>query len=261
MTVTVANALAVSITAPANNGTVSGTIAVNATATGPVVGVQFRLDGANLGNEDTTSPYGSTWNTTTASAGSHTLTAVARNAQGGTVTSTPVTVTVNNSTPTLLVGSQTLLTGLDSNTPAKAEAFRTTATASGGLTRLTIYIDTGNTASHARRRHLHGREQQAGHAARAGHADRGHDGRVEHGHDPVGHADQRRELLDRDPGADRHDPLPRPGRHRRHDAAVRDERADHADDAAGHLDDGRPLQRRPAGGVRHHVRPSDRLRG
>ena len=147
VTLTVANAMAVSMTAPANNSTVSGSIAVNATATGPVVGVQFRLDGANLGTEDTTSPYGSTWNTTTATAGTHTLTAVARNAQGGTVTSTPVTVTVNNSTPTLLVGSQTLLTGLDSNTPGKAEAFRTTATASGGMTRLTIYIDTGNTAT------------------------------------------------------------------------------------------------------------------
>jgi hypothetical protein len=109
--------------------------------------VQFRLDGANLGNEDTTSPYGVTWNTTTASAGTHTLTAVARNASGSTVTSTPVTVTVDNSTPTLLVGSQTLLTGLDSNTAGKAEAFRTTATASGGLTRLTIYVDTGNTAT------------------------------------------------------------------------------------------------------------------
>ena len=58
--------------------------------------MQFKLDGANLGAEDTTSPYSVTWNSTTATNGSHTLTAVARDAAGNSTTSAGVSVTVNN---------------------------------------------------------------------------------------------------------------------------------------------------------------------
>ncbi|OLD56744.1 MAG: hypothetical protein AUI64_01705, partial [Acidobacteria bacterium 13_1_40CM_2_64_6] len=88
----------VSLTAPANGATVSGTATVSATASDDVgvAGVQFKLDGVNLGSEDTSSPYSATWNSTTASNGSHTLTAVARDAAGNTTTSTAVTVTVSN---------------------------------------------------------------------------------------------------------------------------------------------------------------------
>ena len=59
----------VTISAPGSGATVSGTVAVSATASDNVgvVGVQFRLDGANLGAEDTTAPYSIAWNTTTAS--------------------------------------------------------------------------------------------------------------------------------------------------------------------------------------------------
>jgi hypothetical protein len=88
----------VSLTAPANGATVSGTVAVSATASDNVgvVGVQFKLDGANLSSEDTSSPYSINWDTTTASNGSHTLTATARDAAGNTTTSTSRTVTVSN---------------------------------------------------------------------------------------------------------------------------------------------------------------------
>ena len=58
----------VSITAPASGATVSGAaVTVSATASDNVgvAGVQFKLDGANLGAEDTTSPYSVTWNSTT----------------------------------------------------------------------------------------------------------------------------------------------------------------------------------------------------
>lgn len=94
----------VAITAPSNGATVSGTIPVTATASDNVgvVGVQFKLDGANLSTEDTTSPYSISWNTTTASYGAHSLTAVARDAAGNTTTSTIVTVTVSN----VVAGSQ-----------------------------------------------------------------------------------------------------------------------------------------------------------
>ena len=184
----------VSLTAPANGATVSGTVTLTATATDNVgvAGVQFLLDGATLGAEDTSlalqrvvehhhgqqrhphadrtsprrrrqhhhldggdrhrrqpgyhgthgephrsrqrrdrvghgdperhrhrqcrggrgavpagrrlrwaprtpaSPYGVSWNTTTATNGTHTLTARARDAAGNTTTSTTVTVTVDN---------------------------------------------------------------------------------------------------------------------------------------------------------------------
>ncbi|MBM3261283.1 hypothetical protein FJY93_02590, partial [Candidatus Kaiserbacteria bacterium] len=104
ISVTVSNdvtAPTVSITAPSNGATVAGTIAVNATASDNVgvVGVQFKLDGANLGAEDTTSPYSTSWSTTGSANGSHTLTAVARDAAGNQTTSAVVSVTVNNVVP------------------------------------------------------------------------------------------------------------------------------------------------------------------
>jgi chitodextrinase len=85
----------VSITAPASGSTVSGTVAVDAAASDNVgvVGVQFKLDGQNLGAEVTAAPYGTSWSAD-ASSGTHVLTAVARDAAGNTATSAPVTVTV-----------------------------------------------------------------------------------------------------------------------------------------------------------------------
>jgi Concanavalin A-like lectin/glucanases superfamily/Bacterial Ig domain/Bacterial Ig-like domain/Fibronectin type III domain len=86
----------VSLTAPADGDTVSGAITVSAAASDnvSVAGVQFKLDGSNLGSEDTSAPYSIAWDTTTVGAGSHTLRAVARDSSGNTTTSAPVTVTV-----------------------------------------------------------------------------------------------------------------------------------------------------------------------
>ena len=91
----------VRITSPASGATVSGTISVTADASSNVgvAGVQFKLDSANLGTEATAAPYSTLWNTTTASNGSHTLTAVARDTAGNQTTSSPVTVTVSNAPP------------------------------------------------------------------------------------------------------------------------------------------------------------------
>src|SRR3989441_441648 len=88
----------VSITAPAANSSVSGTVAVSATASDNVgvAGVQFKLDNINIGSEFIAVPYALTWDTTGAPNGSHTLTALARDAAGNTTTSAAVTVTVNN---------------------------------------------------------------------------------------------------------------------------------------------------------------------
>jgi hypothetical protein len=88
----------VAITSPAGGATVGGTVTVSASASDDVgvAGVQFRLDGANLGAEDTSSPYSAAWDTRAFSNGSHTLTAIARDAAGNTVTAASVTVTVSN---------------------------------------------------------------------------------------------------------------------------------------------------------------------
>ena len=91
----------VAITAPANQATVSGTnVTVSATASDAagIAGVQFRLDGAAIGAEDTTAPYSVVWNTTTTANGAHQLTAVARDGSGNVATSSAVTVTVSNTT-------------------------------------------------------------------------------------------------------------------------------------------------------------------
>lgn len=89
----------VSLTAPADSSTVSATVNVTANASDNIgiAGVQFKLDGANLSTEDTSSPYSVSWNTTSVSNGSHVLTAVARDAAGNTTTASTVTVTVSNS--------------------------------------------------------------------------------------------------------------------------------------------------------------------
>src|SRR5438445_463150 len=114
--------LIVTITSPADGSTVSGTVPVNASvsiigsltvrgavpvtasvmtiiAALTVRGMQFKLDGANLGADDKSAPYSVSWNTTTASNGSHTLTAVATDILGVQRTSQPVTVTVSNDSP------------------------------------------------------------------------------------------------------------------------------------------------------------------
>src|SRR6185369_5693692 len=63
----------VSVTAPSNGATVSSSTSVTATASDNVgvAGVQFKLDGSNLGAEDTSSPYSISWDTTATLNGSH----------------------------------------------------------------------------------------------------------------------------------------------------------------------------------------------
>src|SRR5256886_5008425 len=93
----------VTITAPANNATVSGTITLTGTATDPdsaVSFVQFQVDGANTGAQVTTAPYSLSLDTTTLSNGTHTLTAVGQDPSGNVGTSAAVTISVSNTTNT-----------------------------------------------------------------------------------------------------------------------------------------------------------------
>ncbi len=112
----------VSVTAPKDGATVSGssvTVSASASDNAGVVGVQFRLDGISLNTEDIKSPYSMTWDTTTVSNGGHRLTAVARDAAGNTTTSTAISVTVSNTTspnPTGLVAAYSFSEGRGTTT-------------------------------------------------------------------------------------------------------------------------------------------------
>ena len=88
----------VSVTAPTGGTTVSGIVNVTANASDNlgVYGVQFKLDGVNLGAEDLVAPYSMTWNSVSSVNGSHTLTAIARDVAGNETTATTVTVTSSN---------------------------------------------------------------------------------------------------------------------------------------------------------------------
>src|SRR2546429_9367487 len=90
----------VALTAPAPGASVSGTVTVSATATDNVgvVGVQFQLDGVNLGTEDTTAPYSLSWDTALVTPGAHSVSAVARDAAAHTATAA-VSVTVPDLAP------------------------------------------------------------------------------------------------------------------------------------------------------------------
>src|SRR5207247_99778 len=91
----------VSIASPAAGATVSGPVNVTAAASDNVgvAGVQFKLDGVNLGVEDTSAPYSVSWDTATAANGSHSLSASARDAAGNSAGSGTVSVTVSNIAP------------------------------------------------------------------------------------------------------------------------------------------------------------------
>jgi hypothetical protein len=81
---------------------VASTVTLAATASDDVavVGVQFKVNGANVGAEVLNPPYFVPWNTTAVADGSHVVTAVARDPAGNSVTSAPVSVTVSNATAT-----------------------------------------------------------------------------------------------------------------------------------------------------------------
>ena len=89
----------VSVTSPTAGSTVSGNVTLQANASDDtaVTDVTFRIDGVQVGDPDTSSPYSLTWDSRLASNATHTVTAVAHDASGNTGTSAPITFTVDNS--------------------------------------------------------------------------------------------------------------------------------------------------------------------
>ncbi len=108
----------VSLATPAKGATLSGTVAVSATASDNVgvTNVQLELDGKPLGAALTTAPYAYSWNTLGASNGAHTLSATAADAAGNTSVAASTTVTVHN----LDTQAPTVPSGLTATVPTSA---------------------------------------------------------------------------------------------------------------------------------------------
>ena len=110
----------VSVTAPANNAKVRGnsvTVSANAVDDVSVSGVQFKLDGStNIGGEDLIAPYTTTLDTTSLDDGNHEITAVARDGTGNQATSSIITVTVDNTVPSVSAGADKVKNALFSQT-------------------------------------------------------------------------------------------------------------------------------------------------
>jgi hypothetical protein len=126
VSVTVDNAApTVSVTAPTNGSTVSGTTTISANSSDNAGGsgiakVEFYVDGA-LANTDTTSPYSFSWDSTSVAFGSHSLTAKSYDKTtpaANIATSAAISVTVDNtdhtppSTPGSFVASSTGVTNV-----------------------------------------------------------------------------------------------------------------------------------------------------
>jgi hypothetical protein len=137
------SSLNASITAPANGATLTGAVTVTATASGssPISSVQFQLDGGNLGAPATSTPYSTSWNTTTVANGSHILTAIVTDSLSQVAASGTVGVTVNNAVPALVISGITVnpsSTGAvvlwTTSTPASSKVFYGTTPAYGQST-------------------------------------------------------------------------------------------------------------------------------
>jgi hypothetical protein len=88
----------VSMATPANGSTVSGNVLLTANATDNVgvASVQFVVDGVNVGQPVIAPPYTRTWDAAAVPAGSHVISAIARDAAGNSRSAVAVTVTVKS---------------------------------------------------------------------------------------------------------------------------------------------------------------------
>jgi predicted amidohydrolase len=111
---------AVSLTSPTAGGTVSGSVGITAAASDnvAVASVRFFADGTPLGAEDTAAPYSISWDSTTASNGTHTLTATAIDTAGNSASSS-ITVNVSNGSAP---GTSAPFTGTPASLPGRIQA-------------------------------------------------------------------------------------------------------------------------------------------
>jgi hypothetical protein len=127
----------VSISSPKNGATVSGAVNISGLATDDVgiSSVEFYVDGSKK-STDTTFPYSYNWNTTAVSEGPHTLSAKAYDAAGNIGTSSSVTVSVDNTDPTVSITSPTSGQLVSGSTAVTA-----TAADNNAVTKVEFYVD------------------------------------------------------------------------------------------------------------------------
>jgi Big-like domain-containing protein/CHRD domain-containing protein len=127
----------ITLTAPAAGATVSGTVALTATASASstygltVTSVEFLIDGNMVGTV-TSSPYTYMWNSTTVTAGSHSLTAKVTDSAGGTAT-----------TPAIMINTTGMATAAVAMSPA--QIFPGPMSHASGMAELTVKLDSGAT--------------------------------------------------------------------------------------------------------------------
>lgn len=108
--VTVSNATStgpiVQLTSPATGSILSATVTLYATVASsqPIASVKFFVDFAQVGTLVTSAPYMISWDSTTVPDGQHVIAVSATDSLGNVDNSTPVTVSVDNSHPPLLIG-------------------------------------------------------------------------------------------------------------------------------------------------------------
>jgi hypothetical protein len=125
----------VTLTAPAAGTTVSGTVALTATASASstygltVTSVAFLIDGTVVGTV-TSSPYTDMWNSTTVTKGSHSLAAKVTDSAGDTATTPAITI----STTGMAVAAVAM---------TAAQIFPAPMSHASGMADLTVSLDTG----------------------------------------------------------------------------------------------------------------------
>lgn len=147
--ITVANTLlditapTVSVTFPTSGSTVSGVVSATATAADnvEVVGLQFQINGINLGTEDTQAPYSAIMDTTQAPNGSYSMTTIARDAAGNTATSAPVSFTINNGLVDITAPSVTVTSPANGATISGTVTVGATATDNTAIADVQFFIN------------------------------------------------------------------------------------------------------------------------
>jgi M6 family metalloprotease-like protein len=133
---------ATSITSPSNGATVSGTTTVSANASDDtgVTRVDFLVDGV-VAASDSSSPYSFSWDTTTASNGTHSLTSRAYDAAGNSATSASVSVTVSNSVSDTTAPTTSVTSPASGATVSGTTTVSASASDNVGVTKVEFYVD------------------------------------------------------------------------------------------------------------------------
>jgi len=132
----------VSLTAPANNASVSGTVQVTASASDNVgvSKVEFFIDNVLVGT-DTASPYAYAWNSAAATNGTHVLVAKAFDVAGNTATSASVSVFVSGGISDTTPPTVSITFPTQGATVAGAVDITATASDDIGVTKVEFLID------------------------------------------------------------------------------------------------------------------------